>query len=309
MLPGVERWGLSPRVRGNRSVPCGGPSMYGSIPACAGEPPLDRSSAANGRVYPRVCGGTDTPALHRSSFPGLSPRVRGNPERAHPGLGGEGSIPACAGEPRTRTVSATRARVYPRVCGGTTGTSNSVSPSRGLSPRVRGNPHRAGRRRRRDRSIPACAGEPHEAGAVLAAHGVYPRVCGGTDTQTAAGSILQGLSPRVRGNRRARSSVCVHGRSIPACAGEPRTLTSQGQHFWVYPRVCGGTCLTPSHAAPFGGLSPRVRGNLGMEIEAGRPAGSIPACAGEPRGTGARRAGRRVYPRVCGGTAAGGNLT
>ena len=71
-----HRPGLSPRVRGNRSVV---PDM-GSIPACAGEPPttpIRRSIPACAgepgsipacageprcrEVYPRVCGGTDMP--------------------------------------------------------------------------------------------------------------------------------------------------------------------------------------------------------------------------------------------------------
>ena len=53
------------------------------------------------------------------------------------------------------------------------------------------------------------------------------------------------------------------------------------------------------------GLSPRVRGNQidipGLSITYG----SIPACAGEPRGVQGRSLGARVYPRVCGGTVAG----
>ena len=55
--------GLSPRVRGNpnhiRSVAL----HYGSIPACAGEPPTEVYSVSLGRVYPRVCGGTAYPCF------------------------------------------------------------------------------------------------------------------------------------------------------------------------------------------------------------------------------------------------------
>ena len=50
---------------------------------------------------------------------------------------------------------------------------------------------------------------------------VYPRVCGGTDTATTKEVLLEGLSPRVRGNRhRYPQNGGVLG-SIPACAGEP----------------------------------------------------------------------------------------
>ena len=50
----------------------------------------------------------------------------------------------------------------------------------GLSPRVRGNRclPRAGRQRQR--SIPACAGEPNIGDLVAWEVKVYPRVCGGT---------------------------------------------------------------------------------------------------------------------------------
>ena len=56
------------------------------------------------------------------------------------------------------------------------------------------------------------------------------------------------------------------------------------------------------NGAPGTGLSPRVRGNLRHIAGRQAPAGSIPACAGEPL-TPARHAGIiMVYPRVCGGT-------
>ena len=55
--------------------------------------------------------------------------------------------------------------------------------------------------------------------------GVYPRVCGGTlnEPPDDAGGI--GLSPRVRGNLPAHRHAHPHARSIPACAGEPRSIS------------------------------------------------------------------------------------
>ena len=50
------------------------------------------------------------------------------------------------------------------------------------------------------------------------------------------------------------------------------------------------------------GLSPRVRGNQCEPSQAIAPYRSIPACAGEPTGSGCDRDVNRVYPRVCGGT-------
>ena len=54
-------------------------------------------------------------------------------------------------------------RVYPRVCGGTTGKFSRATRRRGLSPRVRGNQNRI--------RVAFYAEQVR----------VYPRVCGGTD--------------------------------------------------------------------------------------------------------------------------------
>ena len=93
------RRGLSPRLRGN---PLHQPTLRPwrrSIPALAGEPNLPRRTAGPNAVYPRACGGTGETGTISGANAGLSPRLRGNPNRP---LGIEGlqrSIPALAGEP------------------------------------------------------------------------------------------------------------------------------------------------------------------------------------------------------------------
>ena len=131
--------GLSPRVRGNRAGPCSSNGHSGSIPACAGEPrrsgPVRRPWAVYPRVcggtfaisfeaapcvvYPRVCGGTGSPFNGDGEATGLSPRVRGNRGGMSQAQAKKRSIPACAGEPGAGGPDSARARVYPRVCGGT----------------------------------------------------------------------------------------------------------------------------------------------------------------------------------------------
>ena len=116
---GVHSAGLSPRVRGNphawrrppgppRSIPrvrgnlghkAGLTAGLRSIPACAGEPAVEVDGGAQGRVYPRVCGGTLPRQVSHLSRPGLSPRVRGNPRDSDDRKCPSWSIPACAGEP------------------------------------------------------------------------------------------------------------------------------------------------------------------------------------------------------------------
>ena len=214
---------------------------FGSIPACAGEPRPSLLANDRTKVYPRVCGGTVEAVAVGLADAGLSPRVRGNPSLLATCSPNTGSIPACAGEPLPQPSSKCSQQVYPRVCGGTCFTVMSGDRSRGLSPRVRGNPLVVSDGGDFLGSIPACAGEPRGARFGGCGRKVYPRVCGGTDLVGHSGApvevyprvcggtakpqrpvgLSEGLSPRVRGNRvveRLLRSCCG---SIPACAGEP----------------------------------------------------------------------------------------
>ena len=92
-------WGLSPRVRGNRTLLCRQHLPARSIPACAGEPRIPMFRNIMHRVYPRVCGGTAPGPQPVDDKEGLSPRVRGNRDHDSHGHRPMRSIPACAGEP------------------------------------------------------------------------------------------------------------------------------------------------------------------------------------------------------------------
>ena len=241
---------------------CGGTASQKSFS------PFDRA------VYPRVCGGTQVPLIHRR----LSIR----------------SIPACAGEPFPWAIRATT--VYPRVCGGTYVRIGAVKENKGLSPRVRGNPawQHPGLRRSNGiglsprvrgnhpdapcavtaGSIPACAGEP---GLFWQSRRhndkVYPRVCGGTSS--CSRRSLRRVYPRVCGGTGGHRISVWHARvrrSIPACAGEPFELVG------IKVRQC-------RRSIPACAGEPRSR--QGYPLVAGEPfrpleRGSIPACAGEP---------------------------
>ncbi len=294
--------GLSPRVRGNPIIAAAAPTTDRSIPACAGEPSTARADGRERGVYPRVCGGTLASPLIASPTLGLSPRVRGNLISVvlHRYYGG--SIPACAGEPHQSAAAARMLTVYPRVCGGTNFEAIDKRLRQGLSPRVRGNHHHDDQPVDPWRSIPACAGEPTPGVPRSILETVYPRVCGGTPDSSRRQTRVKGLSPRVRGNLQAGAAVTPSKRSIPACAGEPRHHGQPGRGHAVYPRVCGGTPNWSPNVRNARGLSPRVRGNLGIFDLPLCRCRSIPACAGEPGPRSRRRRVRTVYPRVCGGT-------
>ena len=195
-----------------------------------------------------------------------------------------------------------KSRVYPRVCGGTKGFPACGEVIKGLSPRVRGNLDHYPHHGRRNRSIPACAGEPEPARADLCKPPVYPRVCGGTAVKGPGSVRPQGLSPRVRGNHDQSVTDLRQEGSIPACAGEPSWRLAPTDYSGVYPRVCGGTHNGVVLQTRGWGLSPRVRGNPARGRRPGRRLRSIPACAGEPLPRRTRRCQPQVYPRVCGGT-------
>ena len=111
--------GLSPRVRGNPEILIAKNLFGGSIPACTGEPLRPHSRRRIWAVYPRVYGGTTSGYTRESKFPGLSPRVRGNHKTQTLQEQGWRSIPACTGEPAPGMTAHEKAKVYPRVYGGT----------------------------------------------------------------------------------------------------------------------------------------------------------------------------------------------
>ena len=133
--------------------------------------------------------------------------------------------------------------VYPRVGGGTTRLQLLQKLNPGLSPRGRGNRPEGGGRDRERGSIPAWAGEPLYSTAKSRAQGVYPRVGGGTYSNTRKEGTWKGLSPRGRGNLRGYPPPLQALRSIPAWAGEPLWLSTRYYHNPVYPRVGGGTLV------------------------------------------------------------------
>ena len=98
--PRWKREGLSPRVRGSHPQAAIAKLRYGSIPAGAGEPTDSAPVHGSNRVYPRGCGGAHRKPRQGRSLQGLSPRVRGSLIQGRWWIGGSGSIPAGAGEPR-----------------------------------------------------------------------------------------------------------------------------------------------------------------------------------------------------------------
>ena len=125
---------------------------------------------------------------------------------------------------------------------------------------------------------------------------------GGTAEGQLYAIIVQGLSPRGRGNHMYGDLDSLLQRSIPAWAGEPALRKGKFSLHGVYPRVGGGTLALLGGIHPAPGLSPRGRGNPRSGVTPAAITGSIPAWAGEPTAPPGFRWPSRVYPRVGGGT-------
>ena len=172
--------GLSPQARGNQFRLFAGRAASRSIPAGAGEPFKVIIERPCTQVYPRRRGGTSTTPDFDDDIPGLSPQARGNPLKEMGPREDQGSIPACAGEPKSAGMWAATTKVYPRRRGGTSfkyGNTESVS---GLSPQARGNRAVQTRLPVGNWSIPAGAGEPRIEQPWAECCEVYPRRRGGT---------------------------------------------------------------------------------------------------------------------------------
>ena len=149
-------------------------------------------------------------------------------------------------------------------------------------------------------SIPARAGNPPSWWLDLLDGGVHPRACGESQAHGRRQHPLGGPSPRVRGIRSAEHPAAERRRSIPARAGNPRSVRVTESRAGVHPRACGESGLRGLRRALRRGPSPRVRGILARRAEAERPAGSIPARAGNPPRSSAASSRHGVHPRACG---------
>ena len=130
--------GLSPPTRGIHPIRRQILMPSRSIPAYAGDPLSLRALDAPLPVYPRLRGGsheTDAVVFENN---GLSPPTRGILLRLGKPDYQRRSIPAYAGDPNGRSIRLHKARVYPRLRGGSAIIVSLSISYRGLSPPTRG---------------------------------------------------------------------------------------------------------------------------------------------------------------------------
>ena len=213
-------WGSSPRVRGKPCLSRTRSTSMGLIPACAGKTAWPPRAEGAETAHPRVCGENVSTRYGHVEAPGSSPRVRGKQELGDLPHGRVGLIPACAGKTGRSDHATTPPPAHPRVCGENGGDLLAPPGARGSSPRVRGKPPTAQRSAREGGLIPACAGKTGWRRGRRCGGWAHPRVCGENTRCGAAGPLVFGSSPRVRGKRVPGHPHAAPARLIPACAGK-----------------------------------------------------------------------------------------
>ena len=190
--------------------------------------------------------------------------------------------------------------VYPRRRGEHATVSPWALRRIGLSPQVRGTLFQWADNIKRERFIPAGAGNTFSSTAICSAVAVYPRRCGEHTPVNTCLTTGSGLSPQVRGTQKRKSPAEWQGRFIPAGAGNTSPAARRAPARTVYPRRCGEHTAPPGPDFGACGLSPQVRGTRAFGSARAKPPRFIPAGAGNTSDREALAFAIAVYPRRCG---------
>ena len=153
----------------------------------------------------------------------------------------------------------------------------------GSSPRVRGTGFGLHGDERRQRFIPAGAGNRSARKPATPFSTVHPRGCGEQAHRCYAAVEVAGSSPRVRGTGHDHPQGLHVRRFIPAGAGNSGSRPSRRRSGTVHPRGCGEQRLMRRLFGCGVGSSPRVRGTVRNAEKLARLGRFIPAGAGNRR--------------------------
>ena len=260
LLPPAPTLGSSPLSRG---ILRGCPHQRGHrgiIPALAGNTPAQPSGPVPGRDHPRSRGEYRTPLFASATSWGSSPLSRGIPLNELRAAGGDGIIPALAGN--------TSAAVYVAV------------NDRGSSPLSRGILYRQGPSRCQRRIIPALAGNTSR----QARHGPpcqdHPRSRGEYYAILLDPTLFEGSSPLSRGIPARGQRWTPMERIIPALAGNTPRRRARRRGSGDHPRSRGEYERWWEQNGQGIGSSPLSRGIRGRRSAPPGGARIIPALAG-----------------------------
>ena len=193
--------GSSPRGRGTRLDQIDDPDGLRVIPAWAGNTTRTRRPPTSTAGHPRVGGEHDSMSHGAVSKNGSSPRGRGTLLRAVRRRRRRRVIPAWAGNTVADLHSSILSSGHPRVGGEHNELLSGTDPFDGSSPRGRGTLKMAHRNEKRERVIPAWAGNTCRPDYRSAKPAGHPRVGGEHPLLRCSSRSNCGSSPRGRGTR------------------------------------------------------------------------------------------------------------
>ena len=252
--------GSSPRVRGKRRFCTSMSAPNRIIPARAGQTPWSCPGRTGWSDHPRACGANGWLPVEDRHNAGSSPRVRGKLRPLPRVRGGVRIIPARAGQTARCCWITTCSPDHPRACGANMDLTIANAYRPGSSPRVRGKRETGREKTRRNRIIPARAGQTRWCPPWRSLYPDHPRACGANGWLPIEDRYNTGSSPRVRGKREALHEHPARFRIIPARAGHTGLVSSSSVWRTDHPRACGANSGVFTLSANISGSSPRVRG-------------------------------------------------
>ena len=272
--------GSSPRMRGTLTLPLGARDNPRIIPAHAGNSRPCRSCHPHTADHPRACGELFPALIAVSTSDGSSPRMRGTRSCYMARSGLWRIIPAHAGNSSPAAARSSRSADHPRACGELLSRLRMRPSSSGSSPRMRGTPVHGLPLARRDRIIPAHAGNSSARSSAGSGTADHPRACGELLLRVVQNGLEYGSSPRMRGTRRCGALCGEVLRIIPAHAGN-------SEKRFMFEMTISGS-------------SPRMRGTHPRCRSAWPSPRIIPAHAGNSVGRSPWRRTHPDHPRACG---------
>ena len=172
--------------------------------------------------------------------------------------------------------------------------------SGGSSPRMRGKPGGACRRRGLRGLIPAHAGKTSGQYQPSPPGRAHPRACGENNIVVGVHRVFSGSSPRMRGKPRVLRSPLLRQGLIPAHAGKTRSINRLSANRRAHPRACGENRVKALRRPGVYGSSPRMRGKQAPSLRRRLPRRLIPAHAGKTHGFAGACPVGGAHPRACG---------
>ena len=260
-------------------------------------------------AHPRSRGEHGGFCRFRSFFRGSSPLARGTRRCLLYDQGGEGLIPARAGNTTGISSAEPSLRAHPRSRGEHSSKLPASSTAGGSSPLARGTRLCRLRRRQHRRLIPARAGNTRRPFGQCRGLRAHPRSRGEHFFFWRLARALEGSSPLARGTPHSPVSSFSRTGLIPARAGNTGVSNLVGAAGGAHPRSRGEHVIAFLMGSTKSGSSPLARGTHRFPFAAIQLAGLIPARAGN---TCCRCAESRCYgahPRSRGEHDEGRNMT